>query len=95
MASIKNLKKDIDYLIFEVVSDCFTAMSVKPDKNSDKLLKIISDAINLRNELFSRLNHPDGKNNPVKVKKYFRKLRSDLVVGVDKLFDQISQAIKD
>ena len=28
MASIKNLKKDIDYLFFELISDCFLFTSI-------------------------------------------------------------------
>ena len=61
MANKRSLKKDIDYLVYEVVSDCFTVMSVKPADKGEELAEVISDAVILRNELIARVNHPDGK----------------------------------
>ena len=37
MASVRELKKDIDYLIFEVISDCFVYSGIHPDNKSDEL----------------------------------------------------------
>ncbi|HUS87252.1 MAG TPA: hypothetical protein VMW76_08430 [Bacteroidales bacterium] len=94
MASVRELKKDIDYLVFEVISDCFTVMSVKPEEKSEELSLIVADAVKLRNDLVARANHPVGKDNPGLVKAHYRKLREDLVKGVDKLFDRISKVVK-
>jgi hypothetical protein len=87
MASIRELKKDIDYLTFEVISDCFVYSGVHPDNQSDELSAIISDAVNFRNDLIARVNNPDGKDNPKIVEK-------DLLIGVDKLFDRLSSLSK-
>lgn len=94
MANKRDLKKDIDYLVYEVVSDCFTVMTVKPDEKGDEIAAIISDAVKLRNDLFARVNHPDGKENPSLVKKYYTAIRIDLIKGIDSLFERISDIAK-
>jgi hypothetical protein len=90
MASIRELKKDIDFLVFEVISDCFAYSSVHPDNKSDELSAIITDAVNFRNDLIARVNNPDGKDNPKILKAFYKTLEKDLLTGVDKLFDRLS-----
>jgi hypothetical protein len=94
MASLRNLKKDIDYLIYEVLSDCFIFSSIHPENKSDELSVIISDAVALRNDLIARVNNPDGKDNPKIVKSYYKSVEKDLILGVDKLFDRLSALTK-
>jgi hypothetical protein len=90
MASLRDLKKDIDYMVFEVLSDCFIFQGLHPDNKSDEVSEIISDAVNLRNDLIARVNNPDGKDNPKIVKVYYQTVRKDLLSGVDKLFTRLS-----
>ena len=94
MASIKNLKKDIDNLIFEVISDCLIYGELHPDNNTDKVTGIISDAINLRNDLIARINNPDGKDDPKLVRKYYQNIKSDLFAGMDQLCGRLSTISK-
>lgn len=90
MASVRDLKKDIDYLIFEVISDSFAYSSIHPEDKSDELSAIISEAVNFRNDLIARVNNPDGKDNPKIVKAYYKAVEKDLIAGVDRLFDKLS-----
>jgi hypothetical protein len=90
MASIRELKKDIDYLIYEVISDCFVYSNIHPENKTDELTALISDAVEFRNELIARVNNPDGKDNPKIVKTYYKTLEKDLLTGVDKLFERLS-----
>ena len=94
MASVRNLKKDIDYLVFEVISDCFAFSSIHPDDKPDELTAIITDAVNFRNDLIARVNNPDGKENPKIVRAYYKTVEKDLITGVDKLFDRLSALSK-
>jgi hypothetical protein len=94
MASIRELKKDIDYLVFEVISDCFVYSGVHPENKSEELSAIIDDAVNFRNDLISRVNNPDGKDNPKILKAYYKSVEKDLLTGVDKLFDRLSSLTK-
>jgi hypothetical protein len=90
MASIRELKKDIDYLVFEVISDCFMYSNVHPENKTDELSVLISDTVEFRNDLIARVNNPDGKDNPKIVKAYYKTLEKDLITGVDKLFERLS-----
>jgi hypothetical protein len=53
MANKRNLKKDVDFLVSEVVSDCYTFMLINGDKNRDKALSIIEGMLEKRNELIA------------------------------------------
>jgi hypothetical protein len=90
MASVRELKKDIDYLIFEVISDCFVFSNTHPENKSDELTVLIADAVEFRNDLIARVNNPDGKDNPKIVKSYYKTIEKDLLTGVDKLFERLS-----
>jgi hypothetical protein len=90
MASKKELKKDIDYLIFEVIADCFAYKEIMHDNNIDKIAEIINDAVGLRNDLIARINNPEGKDNQRIIKTYFQSVRKDLFEKVDELFSRLS-----
>ena len=90
MASVRELKKDIDFLVFEVISDCFVYSNVHPENKTDELSILISDAVEFRNDLIARVNNPDGKDNPKIVKAYYKTVEKDLLTGVDKLFERLS-----
>ena len=94
MANIRNLKKDIDYLIYEVISDCFVFSNLHPEIKPDELSAIISDAVDFRNDLIARVNNPDGKDNPKIVKAFYKSVEKDLLTGVDKLFTRLSEMTK-
>ncbi len=90
MASVRELKKDIDYLVFEVISDCLLYSEIRPDMKSEEVSSIIEDAVEFRNDLIARVNNPDGKDNPKIVKAYYKKVGKDLLSGVDQLFGRLS-----
>ncbi|MBE0676912.1 MAG: hypothetical protein IH591_19810 [Bacteroidales bacterium] len=91
MASVKNLKKDIEYLVFEVVSDSLTFAGLHPGKGTDELSDIIEEAIQLRNDLYARVNNPEKSDDKAVQKEYFKSIRKDLFTGVDGLFDRLSK----
>ena len=90
MSSIRDLKKDIDYLIYEVLSDCFVYQGIHPDHKTEEVSAIINDAVSLRNDLIARVNNPDGKDNPKILRAYYQSVNKDLASGVDKLFTRLS-----
>ena len=90
MASIKQLKKDIDNQIFAIISDCLLFSGLHPDNKTEEVSDIIEDAVALRNDLFARVNNPDGKDNPQVVKKFYNVVKADLSEGTDKLCKQLS-----
>lgn len=90
MANIRRLKKDINYLIFEVISDCFTFGSLHPDDYAEEVSSILSDAVSLRNNLIKRVNSPGGIDDPKATKVHYQEVTKDLYVEVDKLCKRLS-----
>ena len=90
MSSIRDLKKDIDYIMYEVISDCFVYNEMHPGHKEEEVSAIINEAVELRNDLIARVNNPDGKDNTKIVKTYYQAVRKDLMEGADKLFTRLS-----
>ena len=91
MASIRNLKKDINYLASELVTEAYIKQLVKEDVNQDALAKLMVEAVDFRNELVARANHPDGKHNVKMVKSFYKKLRKDMFDKFLKLIEKINE----
>lgn len=94
MASIKDLKKDIDLLMSLVLNDCFYVIEYNDKVDSEAIMKIAGDVIMKHRELRIRVNHPDGKENPKLVKKYFNELASEMLSYADESLEKLSAEIK-
>jgi len=90
MASIRNLKKDIHFLASELVTEAYVKQYLKENVDQDKLAQVMVAAINFQNTLVSRVNHPDGKDNPKMVKAYFVSLRKDMMADFLKISEEIN-----
>lgn len=90
MASIRRLKKEIDYLIFEVISDCFSYGGAHPDEKAEDVTGILADTVSLRNDLIRRINNPENPHDPKAVKVHFNSIKRDLLFGTDELFRRLS-----
>jgi hypothetical protein len=93
MAKLRNVKKDIDYLVSEVLGDCYTLIYLYPEKK-ESAMEIINNAIEFRNQLFERANKPNGKADKKLVKIHYKSISTDLLTGIDNLFKQISELTK-
>ena len=90
MASIRNLKKDVDYLVSEVLSDSYTCMIINDNVDKEKVIGVMEAAVELRNDLFDKINTvPDGKE-AKSVKAYYNLIRKELCEGTGKLFEELS-----
>ncbi len=94
MASRRILKKDINYLTSELISDCFAYMSIHPENNKEKVMQLIKQAVNLRNELVSKVNHIKLEKDAKKLKPIFTSIKSDMFKNIDQSFESLSKLIK-
>lgn len=90
MASIRELKKDIQFLASELVTEAYVKQYLKEDVDQDKLAQCMVAAIDFQNSLIARANHPDGKDNPKMVKAYFVQLRKDMMESFLKISEEIN-----
>jgi hypothetical protein len=93
MASLRMLKKDVDYLVEEVVTDAYLSLYFHPERR-DEVVKIMEDVVSLRNSLIDRANRPAEKHNASLVRKHYAQLRRDMFEGVDALFVRLSDTSK-
>ena len=56
MASVKNLKKDINYVLSDIIEECYLWQMLQEDaKKADKAEKIIDEAISTFDELIEKV----------------------------------------
>ena len=90
MANLRVFKKDVIFLINEVISDCWVYMYMNGEKNLDEAKKIVADAVELGDNVFEQINHYPKDD----AKKHFKALNQKLLEGVDALFVRLSGLTK-
>ncbi len=90
MAKLRDLKKDIDYLTSEIIAEAYTVSLLFPEVKEDKVDGVLQKAIQMNQEFISRVNHPNGKDNPKLVKQYFKQLHKDLLTAYNGLVDEVN-----
>lgn len=90
MANLRDLKKEIDYRLEEVVFDCDMAICFQPSKEKE-IFDVMQDAVAVRNALFVKANNPAEPHNRSLVRKHYAALRTEMVAEYDKLFKKLSE----
>ena len=94
MASVRNFKKDINYVTSELVIECFTYNYLFPEKKHDELAKIISESLELRTDLFKLVNAvKTSKNNTAK--NQFKAIRVSFNERVEKIVEKLEKLEKE
>ena len=62
MANLRELKKEIDYRLEEVVFDCDMAIAFQPSKEQE-IFELMQKAVALRNELIAKVSNPTEPHN--------------------------------
>lgn len=94
MASVKELKKDIDALMTLVLTDCFSVLEYNSKVNKEAILSIAGDVIKTHRELRVRTKHPDGKDNSKLVRNYYNLLAADALKEADAALERLSAEVK-
>jgi hypothetical protein len=88
MASRRALKRSINNLTFDLISECYVYKHFNPGKK-DKLVEgVLEDIARKRNDLIQKVNNPTDRGDYKKNRKYFREVvdgMNDLVKSMDKL----------
>jgi shikimate kinase len=78
MASKRDVKKSINNLTFELVSECFSYKYFHPKKKHDKTDAALENLVKTRNELIQKVNHPVDTKDHKKNRSYFREIIKDM-----------------
>ena len=90
MASLRSLKKDIDYLLSLVLEECMYVIEAYPDAEKEKVMETMRKVISGHHELRIRVNHLNGKDNPKMVKEYLRQVVQDLYKTANSALEELS-----
>lgn len=86
MPSRRELKKDINHLTHDLITECYAYKHYNPSK-ANVVNKKIAEILNKKNELIHRVNHPDANSDPKHVKEHFNKIIKDLEKCISLLDD--------
>ncbi len=78
MANIRDLKKDINNLCFEVISESVIFQQYSSSLFFESVQEIIVAAVELRNELISRVNNPPLNEESKAIKAHYKSIVDDL-----------------
>lgn len=93
MASRQRLKKEIDYVVSDLIIDCYTFNNLQQKPNDEVVNQIISDTLAMRNNLRSRVNHPESKKVTETKKAYFDQIAKELIDSVEASYEQLGKLI--
>ncbi|HNW51233.1 MAG TPA: hypothetical protein PKH79_09130 [Prolixibacteraceae bacterium] len=93
MATKRDIKKDISYLCEYIVLDALQVSEITDESNKPEVVEIIAGISSLYKDLISRVNHPDGKDNPKLVKAHYKSITHDLLTECDKFYNQLNKLI--
>ncbi len=90
--NLRDIKKDIQYVIGAFIDDCTLFLNMNPDsKNADDITGLIDKAVDLYNDLRDKVVKSAGAENP---KLCFDSIRKELLEKTDALYDKLSAAVK-
>lgn len=88
--NLRDIKKDIEYVLGAFVEDCSIFATVNPNASEEQIVELMDEATELYNDLKDKVN--------VKVegagKAYYQGIRKELLQGTDALYEKLSKAVK-
>ena len=88
--NLRDIKKDIEYVIGAFIDDCSLFSSVNPEADDEALGGLLDEAVNLYNDLKDKVNMkgegPKGA--------YFASIRKELLEKTDALYAKLSEIVK-
>ncbi|MDR2927866.1 MAG: hypothetical protein LBV41_06680 [Cytophagaceae bacterium] len=94
MASVQNLKKDINLLASELVMQAYFSRYYLKSINDETLTEIVEEARRFKSSYLGKANHPDGSGNPKLVKAFYKKIKEGLINDFDTLIAKVNVAKK-
>ena len=87
--NLRDIKKDIDYVLSAFIEDCTVCAAVNPKSDDKVIAGLMEDAIDLYNELRDKVGQVEGE-----PRKYYNGLRKEVLERTDALYEKLSAAVK-
>ncbi len=93
MANIRDLKKDLKWLTYEVLTDCMIAKLLNEDKN-DEVEDLMHAMMDQHNDLISRINESRRIQDGKEKRQAFKAIEKDMYEVADSSFKKLSEIVK-
>ncbi len=87
--NLREIKKDIDYVLSAFIEDCTLVAAVTSKVGEDKASELMEEAVDLYNELRDKVNQVEGP-----ARQYYNALRKEVLERTDALYEKLSAAVK-
>ena len=87
MATKRQLKKGINFLCGELFAEIVAITHYQKPVRQDDVDNVMTGILRLQDDMISRISHPEPGMAP---KAFYKKLRTDMVHGVDDIVAQIN-----
>jgi hypothetical protein len=87
MASIRILKKDINYVLGDIIEECYTWELLNPKADTKKSEAIIDEAIAAFDQLIDKINLKNIENK----KDHFKKIEAELEKKANDLITKVNK----
>jgi hypothetical protein len=91
MASRKVLKRDIDYMTSELLSDCVLYVDLYPAQPTEPVTEIINGVLLKKQEVFSKINTPTSKMEKKAVKENYKGYISEMLTTINEGYERLSK----
>lgn len=91
MTTRRRIKKEIDYIVSDLILDCFAYANFAKKPDDEATIAIVTETLSLRNQLRSQANHPEKRTETHSVKAFYDNLARELTDGVDSGYDKLGQ----
>ena len=89
--NLRDIKKDIQYVVGAFIDDCTLFLNMNPGKNADEITGLIDKAVDLYNDLRDKgVKGAEAE----KAKAYYLAVRKELLEKTDALYDELSACVK-
>ena|SRR5665647_3880824 len=93
MTSRRRLKKEIDYVVSDLILDCFTYTNLYQKPDDAQALEIVQGTLAMRNELRDLANHPEKKDKSETRKSFYDNIANTLVGGVEEGYIKLGKLV--
>ncbi|WP_343488467.1 hypothetical protein [Allomuricauda sp. d1] len=87
MSSIRDLKKDINYVLGDIIEAVYISEAVSNKKGSEEGSVIIDEAIDVFDDLMNKVNQKEIENK----KAHFKTIRKELEEKANKLIEKVNK----
>lgn len=94
MTTKRRLKKEIDYVVSDLILDCFTYANLYQKPNDAEVHEIVEGTLILRNELRDLANHPEKRAETESMKSHYDNIAKTLIGGVNEGYEKLGKMVK-